>query len=154
MLYFLEYFRTFFQGEWGNFSFESFNPSQLDHECEGLVYTFTDTSGQYFSAWAAQEDPGSFQSTTFWGPASATGPRSSESFLGDAMFRLRTVLGIKMNYCSGLLQVWLLLDILAQFQTKKKKNQTVLFLPTSAVLSHLNPSENTPTMLHQHSLSA
>ena len=26
---------------------------------------------------------GAFKRTTFWGPASATGPRSSESFLGD-----------------------------------------------------------------------
>lgn len=37
----------------GDFSSESFNPSQLDNGFEGLVYIFIETSWQRFSAWAA-----------------------------------------------------------------------------------------------------
>ena len=36
---------------------------------------------------------GAFKSTTFWGPAFATGPRSSESFLGDANVQVKDCAG-------------------------------------------------------------
>lgn len=51
----------------GDFSFKRFNPSQLDHELEGLVYIFTAPSWQWFSAWAAQGNHlGAFKSTILW----------------------------------------------------------------------------------------
>ena len=89
----------------GDFSFESFNPSQLDNEFEGLVYIFIETSWQWFSASAAHWNHlGAFKSTTFWAHPKPLVPGVLKVSWVTQMYRLRTALGKKTHSCA--LQLW------------------------------------------------
>lgn len=155
-IYFQEYFRTLFHNEWGDFisktlTFPSF-VMNLRTLCT-VRWNFVLSLG------CPRESLGGFRSMSAGPPTPSHRPRGARGMgfwklprWPKCAARLRTI--IPGNKCtavcySGLLQIWLIWGILAQFQSKRG-SRSVWSLPTSAVLSHLSPSENTPTNIPSH----